>query len=94
VDLARVAARGGVVAELLGGDGLAGLDDETDGDTDGDTDDETEGETDCATTAPDLPEHAVAPVVTVTSSAATITTTLERARRGLWLTRWRRTWLR
>ena len=90
MDLARVAARGGVVAELLGGDGLAGLDDETDGDTD----DETEGETDCATTAPDLPEHAVAPVVTVTSSAATITTTLERARRGLRLTRWRRTWLR
>lgn len=86
MDLASVAARGGVVADLLGGEGLAGLDDETDGDT--------VDETDGATTAPDLPEHAVAPVVTVTSSAATITTTLGRARRGLRLTRWCRTWLR
>jgi len=83
MDLARVAARVGVGAELGGGAGSVVVD--------GDADAVTDGETERATATPGLPEHAVAPMVTVTNSVAAITT-LGRARRALLLTRWFRTW--
>src|SRR5450759_1358210 len=47
-----------------------------------------------ATAPPVLPEHAVAPMVTVANNVAAVTIVLKRARRGRLLTTWFRTGLR